>query len=658
MANYPYDQLGTPLDAPNLEKANGNWAKIAADIASVDSSSKQRDTAMTADYTAKLLAQKNEYTGRLDLQFNDYNNRLIAQKSDYTNAINAQNVRIDNIASDISDDVLAEVIDSARINWLSPVDAFSNLSSSYPTPQIGDTSMVRTDGKVYRWSGNTWKEIQDIDPTAINEIDTRLTNKVSNLEFFQDFEKQTQKIQRNAELPIDVPTYDGSGQSVHPSVVYIPGGLNGYTFWMAHTPYPNTDDDFENPSIAVSNSGIDWVIPNGLVNPIDQPTTQELADNYHMSDTHLIYKDGVLECWYRFNKNGVIDQIMRKTSTDGVNWSPREIVMSSTSLLYLSPAVIYENGKYRVWYVTYAPTLKIHYVESTNAQVGTWSAPVEVSVSYAAGEPAVNPWHLDVFKDNGKYYLILNAFLNMGTPSSTRILMIGESTDGGLNFSGTRSMLYPTINGHPASFDNKEIYRASMVKFGATYRLYYSAQSKTLTWNIGMLTGDTVYGVNKIDMNRDNNGDTVRLRNINLKTGRVIYLSTGKEASLKNDELRLEIPGSFGARLEVTAEGIYRIKNKAGGSTGALRVKGLFLEDGILLPNTEGVFYYNNSQKRLEFHNGTSFVPVQRVGSSNTAGRPTVGLIAGYMHFDTTLNKPIWRNAANTGWVDANGTTV
>lgn len=39
-----------------------------------------------------------------------------------------------------------------------------------------------------------------------------------------------------------------------------------------------------------------------------------------------------------------------------------------------------------------------------------------------------------------------------------------------------------------------------------------------------------------------------------------------------------------------------------------------------------------------------------------TGTRPTTGIYAGLMYFDTTLNKPVWRNAANTGWVDATGT--
>jgi hypothetical protein len=41
-----------------------------------------------------------------------------------------------------------------------------------------------------------------------------------------------------------------------------------------------------------------------------------------------------------------------------------------------------------------------------------------------------------------------------------------------------------------------------------------------------------------------------------------------------------------------------------------------------------------------------------------TAKRPTANLVAGQAHFDATLNKPIWRNAANTGWVDATGTSA
>ena len=41
-----------------------------------------------------------------------------------------------------------------------------------------------------------------------------------------------------------------------------------------------------------------------------------------------------------------------------------------------------------------------------------------------------------------------------------------------------------------------------------------------------------------------------------------------------------------------------------------------------------------------------------------TSERPTTNLQCGMMFFDTTLNKPIWRNKDNNGWVDAMGTSV
>lgn len=44
--------------------------------------------------------------------------------------------------------------------------------------------------------------------------------------------------------------------------------------------------------------------------------------------------------------------------------------------------------------------------------------------------------------------------------------------------------------------------------------------------------------------------------------------------------------------------------------------------------------------------------------SGTTAQRPTTGTVVGQYFFDTTLNKPLYRNATNNGWVDGTGTPV
>ena len=41
-----------------------------------------------------------------------------------------------------------------------------------------------------------------------------------------------------------------------------------------------------------------------------------------------------------------------------------------------------------------------------------------------------------------------------------------------------------------------------------------------------------------------------------------------------------------------------------------------------------------------------------------TAKRPTANLLPGMNLLDSTLGKPIWRNSANTNWVDSTGATV
>jgi hypothetical protein len=50
------------------------------------------------------------------------------------------------------------------------------------------------------------------------------------------------------------------------------------------------------------------------------------------------------------------------------------------------------------------------------------------------------------------------------------------------------------------------------------------------------------------------------------------------------------------------------------------------------------------------------FAPAPGVGT--TANRPAAALYAGQFYLDTTLNKPVWRNGANTGWIDSTGAAV
>lgn len=130
--------------------------------------------------------------------------------------------------------------------------------------------------------------------------------------------------------PLNIETPEGNAQPYHPSVVYIPGGWNGYAYWMAETPYPlGPDGDWnglppyrarwENPCIHASHDGIHWETPGDLVNPIDDLNETEIENRDFFSDTHLVMNGDTLECWYRISRTQRDETyILRKYSADGI----------------------------------------------------------------------------------------------------------------------------------------------------------------------------------------------------------------------------------------------------------------------------------------------------------------------------------------------------
>ena len=65
---------------------------------------------------------------------------------------------------------------------------------------------------------------------------------------------------------LDIPTYDGSGQGVHPSLLVQDGGSP--QFVLSFTPYTDTDDRVENPSVVVSDDGIHFREERPGLNPL------------------------------------------------------------------------------------------------------------------------------------------------------------------------------------------------------------------------------------------------------------------------------------------------------------------------------------------------------------------------------------------------------
>jgi len=96
--------------------------------------------------------------------------------------------------------------------------------------------------------------------------------------------------------PLSIVTYEGSGQAVHPDFVRLPASWSGDPFRLVATPYPGGNATYENPSLYTGSTGIDWAVPEGVTNPLEQP---EIGG--YLSDPDMLYDPGAneLRIYYR-----------------------------------------------------------------------------------------------------------------------------------------------------------------------------------------------------------------------------------------------------------------------------------------------------------------------------------------------------------------------
>ena len=253
-------------------------------------------------------------------------------------------------------------------------------------------------------------------------------------------------------LFIETP-FDGGNQPYHPSVVNFSDKFNGYKYWMAYTPYPFGDDNHEDPCIVASNDLLKWVTPSGIKNPIDTATNNPSVD--YWSDTELFYNNSTnkMELWYRGIK-GNSGFWVRRTSSNGVEWSDREVIHEFSGVGTVSVSVIFENGVYKIW--TFSPN---EYYETNDAT--NWGTPKNFVTNEAY-------WHGQVRKTTKGYEM----FAHPNYPNNLYINHL-ISTDG-LNFEKTLKVI--SSNGDrniPHGIDSKGIYRPCFFIENGRYYLFY-----------------------------------------------------------------------------------------------------------------------------------------------------------------------------------------
>jgi hypothetical protein len=282
----------------------------------------------------------------------------------------------------------------------------------------------------------------------------------------------------NAASPLTTPTYDTSGQAVHPDIIDAGAGnaILGHRFWMSLTPYPGGNDDYENPSILVSEDGDTWVVPDGLTNPIVAAPSNPVFN----ADSDLILgQDGKLYCFYMTSDGSTYSKSWVTSSTNGVIWSAPALLFTAAYLGFVSPSVIWDGSQYVMWYTDVSTSPYKLYHRTCATPDGTWSAPVRVSITPPVG---YDVWHLDVLVDGTDYYAFLTC-CTAGTAGSASRLFPAKSTDAGLTF-----LFYattPMITTSASGWDDKQIYRTTGVRTAGGFTIWYSGANISDVWHIG-----------------------------------------------------------------------------------------------------------------------------------------------------------------------------
>lgn len=301
----------------------------------------------------------------------------------------------------------------------------------------------------------------------------------------------------HAGLPLTTPTYDGSGQAVHPDITVFTKGFKGrlsqpYTHIMAMTPYPNGNEDYENPSIIVSNNPESAFVEDNIPNPIDsQPGPSKSIFGYasrilrgrsrshHNCDTDIVYHDRKFYCYY--NDSVGSRSMHRRSSQNLVNWHHEEDLLGILNHIS-SPAVIYDehDGKWKMWGVQYSG-FKVPYYESDNGLRWTFKGYTDIPRYIYWDGANRNCWHIDIQKTwfGKKYY----ALIVYDSPPRVRpcFLFFGESSDG----------LHWTVYDEPilaprSGCWDENIYRSSFIIASSKIKVWYSASTMVSNvWHIG-----------------------------------------------------------------------------------------------------------------------------------------------------------------------------
>jgi hypothetical protein len=235
---------------------------------------------------------------------------------------------------------------------------------------------------------------------------------------------------------LTTPTFEGSGETTEPTWITKPSWATGVTATdlLAHNPLPSGNDDYENPSLLMSNNnGTTWSNPPALTNPIAaKPTAVGLAGNnadcYVVAD---VQNNRLIMFWCVFEDPTVVSGANQNgfwystcSATNLGTWSARALLFNHNGVNAQQTASNTEQEPKFVWdsirgrWVLFTQdgntqVMRMRVSATTNI-LGTYGAPVECSLPINGGDLI---WHMDIIHEasKGRFVMVLCDSHNSGT---------------------------------------------------------------------------------------------------------------------------------------------------------------------------------------------------------------------------------------------------
>jgi PKD repeat protein len=287
----------------------------------------------------------------------------------------------------------------------------------------------------------------------------------------------TGAVASNARTPLVIPEPSGRDEALHPSVVFVPDGWNGYRYWMLYTPYDFTLASNENPHVDVSNDGQTWIQAPGVSNPIEPwPGTG------YNSDTDLVL--GPTNTMYAFWRAavGIMETIYYRTSADGTNWINKTLALQASAYdrHLLSPAVIFDGTTWWMWTVNSDPQPAVVEMWTASSPSGPWTGPVQTDLTAQSGS---QPWHTEVRRVGDKFVQLV-LVTDLGS-NANGVLYLSSSTNG-VNWTPLGA---PVLSGTYSNTWDYTLYRSTFVPLLCSNSLklaiWYTGRSQDIYDQVG-----------------------------------------------------------------------------------------------------------------------------------------------------------------------------